>query len=137
MFLYILRIHPPSVITDACAFIGQATSPCAMLIIGSVLASAPIREIFSDWHIIPFVFVRLIGIPVIILIISSFLDVDPILKGVVILMSAMPAAANSTMLCTIYGGNRVLSTKLIFISTAPSALTLPIWSYLCVSWFMT
>ena len=32
------------------------------------------------------------------------------------------------MLCTIYGGNRELSAKLIFLSTALSALTIPLWA---------
>ena len=58
----------------------------------------------------------------------SFLEIDPILKGVLILMAAMPAATNSTMLCTIYGGNRALSAKLIFISTALSIITIPLWA---------
>ena len=62
----------------------------------------------------------------------SFLDVDPLMKGVLILMSSMPAATNSTMLCTIYGGNRALSAKLIFLSTALSIVTIPLWASL---WF--
>ena len=56
------------------------------------------------------------------------LPIDPVLKGVLILMAAMPAATNSTMLCTIYGGNRALSAKLIFLSTALSIVTIPLWA---------
>ena len=41
--LYLLRVPVPSVILDGCAFIGQATSPCAMLVIGSVLGSVPFK----------------------------------------------------------------------------------------------
>jgi predicted permease len=43
-------------------------------------------------------------------------------------MASMPAATNSTMLCTIYGGNRALSAKLIFLSTALSIVTIPLWA---------
>ena len=125
---YVLRIKIPSVISDGCAFIGQATSPCAMLIIGSALGSVSFRELFSEWRAIPYVLLRLFGIAAIMALLLGLLDIDPVLKGVLILMSAMPAATNSTMLCTIYGGNRVLSAKLIFLSTALSALTLPLWA---------
>lgn len=128
--LYSLRVPVPKVIPDACSFIGQATSPCAMLVIGSVLGSVPIRRIFTEWRAIPYVILRLVGIAALIAFLLSFTDYDPVLKGVLILMAAMPAATNSTMLCTIYGGNRELSAKLIFLSTALSAVTIPLWAAL-------
>ena len=126
--LYSLKIHLSSVITDACAFIGQATSPCAMIVIGSVLASVPLRSIFSEWRAIPYVALRLFGTAAVILLLTKFLSIDPILRGVLVLMAAMPAATNSTMLCTIYGGNRELSAKLIFLSTALSIVSIPLWA---------
>ena len=128
--LYLLRVPVPAVILDGCAFIGQATSPCAMLVIGSVLGSVPFKEIFTEWRAIPYVLLRLIGLGALTALLLSFLHVDPILKGVLILMAAMPAATNSTMLCTIYGGNRALSAKLIFLSTALSIVTIPLWAAL-------
>ena len=126
--LYLLRVPVPSVILDGCAFIGQATSPCAMLVIGSVLGSVPFKEIFTEWRAIPYVLLRLVGLGALMALLLSFIDVDPVLKGVVILMASMPAATNSTMLCTIYGGNRALSAKLIFLSTALSIMTIPLWA---------
>ena len=128
--LYSLRVPVPKVILDACSFIGQATSPCAMLVIGSVLGSVPIRRIFTEWRAIPYVILRLVGLAALVAFLLSFTDFDPVLKGVLILMAAMPAATNSTMLCTIYGGNRELSAKLIFLSTALSAVTIPLWAAL-------
>ncbi len=131
--LYLLQVPVPSVILDGCAFIGQATSPCAMLVIGSVLGSIPFRDIFTEWRAIPYVLIRLAGLGLLMAFLLSFLKVDPILKGVLILMASMPAATNSTMLCTIYGGNRALSAKLIFLSTALSAVTIPLWAALYFS----
>ncbi len=128
--LYLLHVPVPSVILDGCAFIGQATSPCAMLVIGSVLGSVPFREIFTEWRAIPYVLIRLVGLGALMAFLLSFLEVDPVLKGVIILMASMPAATNSTMLCTIYGGNRALSAKLIFLSTALSIVSIPLWAAL-------
>ena len=126
--LYLLQVPVPSVVLDGCAFIGQATSPCAMLVIGSVLGSVPFKEIFTEWRAIPYVLIRLVVLGALMALLLSFIDVDPVLKGVVILMASMPAATNSTMLCTIYGGNRALSAKLIFLSTALSIVTIPLWA---------
>ena len=130
VILYVLHIPVPSVILEGCAFVGQATSPCAMLVIGSVLASVPLRTLFSEWRAVPFVVLRLFGIAALVYVLTRFLSLDPALRGVLILMAAMPAATNSTMLCTIYGGNRALSAKLIFLSTALSLLTIPLWASL-------
>ncbi len=126
--LYMCRVPVPTVALDGCSFVGQATSPCAMLVIGSVLAGVPIREILTEWRAIPYVVLRLAGLGALMALLLSFLDVDPVLKGVLILMASMPAATNSTMLCTIYGGNRALSAKLIFFSTALSVITIPLWA---------
>ena len=126
--LYMLRVPLPAVVLDGCAFIGQATSPCAMLIIGSVLGGVPLRKLFDEWRAIPYVLLRLGGVAFFALLLLRFVNADPVLEGVLVLMAAMPAATNSTMLCSIYGGNRELSAKLIFLSTALSALTIPLWA---------
>ena len=126
--LYVLKIELPPIVTEACKLLGQATTPCALLVVGSVLAGISLKDIFSDWRTIPYVFMRLIGIAVIVLLIIYKLNVDPVMKGVIVIMAAMPAATNSTMLCSIYGGNRDLSAKLIFITTALSLITIPLWS---------
>ena len=128
--LYVLKVPVPRVLLESCAFIGQATSPCAMLVIGSVLASVPLREIFNEPRAIPFVLLRLVGIAALVAVLTRPLPVDPVLKGVLVLMAAMPAATNSTMLCTIYGSNRELSAKLIFLSTALSLVSIPLWAAL-------
>ena len=70
----------------------------------------------------------LLGIAALVALGLRFVEAPAVLKGVLVLMAAMPAATNSTMLCTIYGGNRELSAKLIFLSTALSALTIPLWA---------
>ena len=128
--LYSLRVPVPRVLLDGCAFIGQATSPCAMLVIGSVLGSVPLRRLFTEWRAVPYVLLRLAGLAGLTALLLRFVSADPVLKGVLILMAAMPAATNSTMLCTIYGGNRELSAKLIFWSTALSVFSIPLWASL-------
>ena len=126
--IYILKISLPEVLIDACKFVGQATSPCAMLVIGSALASVPFKDIFGEWRAIPYVVIRLFLIGALVYLVMGLLTSDPVLRGSLTILSSMPAATNSTMLCSIYGGNRTLSAKLIFISTALCALTIPLWA---------
>ena len=126
--VFVSGIKIPAVVSDACSFIGQATSPIAMLVIGSVLGSADIKEIFGEWRMIPYVVIRLFGIAGLVFLLTRSMNIEPTLRGVLALMAAMPAATNSTMLCTIYGGNRELSAKLIFLSTALSIVSIPLWA---------
>lgn len=126
--LYALKVPVPQVLTNATAFIGQATSACAMLVIGSVLGSVALKDMFSEWRAVPYIIIRLFGIAAVVYILAGLLNVDETIRGMLVLIAAMPAATNSTMLCTIYGGNRALSAKLIFLSTALSAITIPIWT---------
>lgn len=126
--VFVSGIKIPTVLSDACSFIGQATSPIAMLVIGSVLGSVNIKEIFGEWRVIPYVLLRLFGIAGLVFLLTGSLNIAPVLRGVLVLMAAMPAATNSTMLCAIYGGNRELSAKLIFLSTALSIISIPLWA---------
>ena len=110
--LYMLRVPMPAVVLDGCALLG----------------GVPLRKLFDEWRAIPYVLLRLCGVAFFVLLLLRFVNADPVLEGVLVLMAAMPAATNSTMLCSIYGGNRELSAKLIFLSTALSALTIPLWA---------
>jgi len=47
-----------------------------------------------------------------------------------VLVSAMPVAANSTILAGVYGGDSVTASALVFMSTILSLATIPLISYL-------
>jgi hypothetical protein len=46
--------------------------------------------------------------------------------AVPILVSAMPVAANSTILAGVYGGDQVTASGLVFVSTTLSLATIPV-----------
>ena len=127
VLLYLFHVPVPGIITDAASFLGQATSPCAMLVIGSTLASVPFREIFTEWRFLPFLAVRLFGVAALTWLLAGLLPLDPLGKGVLVMMAAMPTATNATMLSSLYGGNTALSAKLVFLSTVVSILSMPLW----------
>lgn len=125
--LYLLRVPVPPIITDAASFLGQATTVCAMVVIGSTLATVPLGSIFREWRFIPFLVLRLFGIAAITYLLLKFVDIPPLAKSVIVMMAAMPVATNSTMLSSLYGGNTELSSKLVFLSHALSIISIPLW----------
>jgi len=97
----------------------------SMLIIGSILASAKhidLRGGMMWWY----TFVRLILIPLAVLALLSLLPVDRTIRGVLVLMSAMPAGSTTAILAARYNGDAPFASCLIFISTLFSLLTLPL-----------
>ena len=125
--LYLLRVPVPSIITDAASFLGQATTVCAMVVIGSTLATVPLGSIFREWRFIPYLILRLFGIAAVTYLLLKFVNIPPLAKSVIVMMAAMPVATNSTMLSNLYGGNTELASKVVFLSHALSILTIPLW----------
>ena len=125
--LYLLRVPVPSIVTDAASFLGQATTVCAMVVIGSTLATVPLGSIFREWRFIPYLILRLVGIAAVTYLLLMFVNIPPLAKSVIVMMAAMPVATNSTMLSSLYGGNNELASKVVFLSHALSILTIPLW----------
>ena len=56
------------------------------------------------------------------------LHIDSLVKGVSVLLAAMPAGATTTILASKYDCEEEFSVKLVVFSTAASLITTPIWS---------
>lgn len=130
LLCYLTQLRPPQVILGAAAMLGQVTTPAAMLIIGSTLASVPVASIFSEWRLYPLALLRLILVPLALWFALTPLVSDRRLLGILITIAAMPVATNATMMCVEYGGDQAQASKGIFITTLLSAATIPALAYL-------
>ncbi len=101
------------------------TTCISMLVIGSILAGAEhinLKDGMMWWY----TFARLILIPLVVLIAFSLLPVDRTMRGVLVLMSAMPAGSTTAILAARYDGDAPFASCLIFVSTLCSLITLPL-----------
>lgn len=130
VLLFIVRIPMPVVVMDTVTMLSRLTTPLGMLIIGSTLATMPLKDVFNDWRVYVMVAFKLLILPVAVWVVLRLLRVDPFLTGVSVLMAGMPVATNITVLSTIYGGNEKLGSKSVFISTLLSVATIPLMVYL-------
>lgn len=125
--LYFGRIQLPEVVIQSLDFMGNMTTPVAMLILGSTIAGMPWKELFDEWRIYIFTAFKLLVIPVIVIGILKFVpNMNPLIHGSLILLSATPVATNTTMLAIEYGGDMKLSSKGIFFTTLLCMLTIPL-----------
>lgn len=127
MIMYSLGYTLPSFVTTTMSSIGGYNTALSMIVIGSILSDVEPREIL-DKECIYYSFIRLIMIPVITYLCLRWTSLDHIGIGVSVVLAAMPAPSTCAMLANKYDKNPEFASKLIFVSTAFSLVTLPLIS---------
>ena len=126
LILYLANVPFHPMVVETLSLLDRITSPASMLVIGCVLAAYPIKTIFGRWHAYVFCLVRLIVIPVIVWAVLRLFVTDPLIFGVMVVLSALPAATNTALICSKYNGDESTAASGLFLSTALSLITLPI-----------
>lgn len=130
MLLILFRLRVPSVISELCSTVGSATTPIALIVIGSNLACMPFREIFGTKRMYLFSVFRLIIIPFTVwFLFRSFIS-DPVVLGCTIILGGLPSASMATLVSAKYGGNERLASQGVMMTTLLSAFTIPVVMYL-------
>lgn len=101
------------------------TTCISMLVIGSILAGAEHID-FKDGMMWWYTLVRLALIPLIVLFVLSLLPIDASIRGVMVLISGMPAGSTTAILAARYDGDAPFASCLVFVSTLFSLVTLPL-----------
>lgn len=122
----LLGIHGVPVLGDALSTLGSLTTPAALLIIGSSLASLPVRELIGGPRLWVASVFRLLVNPLAIWFVFHFFVEDPLLLAVIVVVSGMPVATNGTMLCYQYGGNSHTMAQGTFVTTVLSLVSIPV-----------
>ena len=125
--LYFAKIRLPETIMQSLDFMGNITTPVAMLILGITIAEMPWKDLFDEWRVYVFTFFRLLVIPILVIgFLELFPHINPLIRGSLILLSATPVATNTTMLAIEYDGDKALASKGIFFTTLLCMLTIPL-----------
>jgi len=126
ILIFLFSIKLPSPLMGTLSMVGNMTVPISMLVVGASLSNIRLIEMASGFKIYYVSFFRLLFIPVILLIVLKQFHLPNIIMGSVVILTAMPAATLSTIFAEANGGAVKLASKIIFISTILSAVTIPI-----------
>lgn len=127
LILFFTPIPLPEYLNDALNYLGNLTTPLAMIIIGGTIAKMKARELFNDWRIYVFTVFRLIVMPLAVLAAMNLLhEQQYLIRGTAVVLAATPVATNATMLAIQYDGDVDLVSKGIFFSTVLSVASIPI-----------
>lgn len=117
----------PEPITKTIGYLGNCNTAMSMCIIGMILEAIQFKELF-DKTVLIYTLHRLVLLPLIILVGVYFLPVSSIVKGLIVLLSAMPAGATTSILASKYDMEPEFATKMVITSTLLSIPTICIWS---------
>lgn len=121
---------PPDFIADTIRLAGGVTTPGAMIVIGATLSYIPFRNVFAEWRVWLTSALRLIIIPIATFLVFQYFIEDPIMLGVLVVLSAMPTAAQTAMLALEYDGNEKTASAGVFITTLLCGVTIPLLALL-------
>ena len=126
-FVLMLTGNPalPVPLQKALAGASSCNTCMSMLVIGSILASAEHIN-FKDGMMWWYTLARLVLIPLAVLVLLAPLPIDPMIRGVMVLASGMPAGSTTAILAAKYDGDAPFASCLIFLTTLLSLITLPL-----------
>lgn len=126
----VARIQMPTPVGQWFHLLGDLTTPCALLIIGSSLSHIPVRDMFGNRFVYSMTVLRLIILPLAVGGVLALMGVNPFVSDVAVVLSAMPVATNGIMLCLQYGKDERVMTQGLFFTTLMSVVTIPLVAYL-------
>ncbi|MCH4889317.1 AEC family transporter [Acidaminobacter sp. JC074] len=122
---FLFSIKVPSVLIDTFKNVGSATTPLSMMFIGIILAEIKLQSIFTDVWVFIVSGIRLLVLPIMTFYVLRFLGFDGLLLTIPVVLSAMPASANSAIIASRYGNDSQLASKMIFVSTLFCIISVP------------
>ena len=129
LILMVAPISLPNFLEEAIDITSGCTVPLSMIVIGTILADAPIRSLFSK-SVLWYTCLRLVFFPVLIWLVLKPFPLDSTLVNVCILITGMPAGSTTSILADKYGGDAIFASQIIFASTLCSILTIPLLTFL-------
>lgn len=122
---FVSGIKLPHIIFDPVKFVGDITIPLSMITVGSMLTEVRYSELLAGWRIYFISIMRLVILPVIVYFFVRLFTVNPVMIIVPVVIAAMPVAVNAPLIAHEYNGNPLLASRLMFVSTVFSLVTLP------------
>ena len=123
--LQLASLTIPKPLMEGISLVADASIPTVMLVLGMQLAAISRKRVAYRYVSVVTV-IRMVLSPLIAAGILYFMPVSDLLKAVIILQAAMPAAANTTMFALQFGTEPDLVSFTTFITTLISIITIPI-----------
>ena len=127
ILLMLTGFRLPEAVLGPVSALGKCNTAASMLVIGMILARIDFRR-FLDRSVLVYCLHRLVLLPALFYALFRFLPLDPLVFRISVLLTAMPAAATTSILAEKYGRDSEYATKLVIVSTLLSIPSMFVWS---------
>lgn len=124
--IIILGIHLPDFILTAVTYLGNVTSPMALMAVGFALAGSDLKQIFGQPRLYVFSIVKLLLLPLLLLPLLRMVVGGTGLLGVCMVMFGMPVGNMPLILGNQRGMDVTACSAAIILSTVLCVLTVPV-----------
>ncbi|NLM24500.1 MAG: AEC family transporter [Firmicutes bacterium] len=126
LIIMTLNLQLPNSLITSIKNIGNITGPLSMLIIGVILSKAKIGNYTKDWTLYYGAICKLLLIPIIVYLISLLTGQSSKAINSVIIMTAMPASAMTSILAQNYNRETDYAAVIVSLTTLFSILSIPV-----------
>lgn len=126
LIISVASIQIPIMLSKTISTVGAMTTPLSMIMVGVTLADVKIKGLFKEIPVWYNSVVRLVVLPIFLLLILKSLGIKGIVLAAVVLLTAMPTGAMTTILAGKYDANSSFASKCVFTSTTLSVITIPL-----------
>lgn len=126
LFVSGLGAKLPEVVSTAVQGVAATNSPLAMIVLGVYLAQSDLKSLVTTPRLYLLSAVRLIFVPLVTLLIFSFLPANSAIRLAVLIAAAAPIGANTAVYAQLYDRNYPYACQSVALSTVLSIITLPL-----------
>lgn len=126
LVVYFMKLTFPAPVEETVEKLGNVTTPMAMFLIGSVLATNDLKAVFMDKFTYVFSILRQVVLPVVLLPILTLFVKNQMIKEITFILLLMPCANSAVMFANEYGADDKLASRNVFITTVMAIVTIPV-----------
>ena len=136
LVLWLSRLTLPQPVVSTVKYIGDVCTPLSMIIVGSLLATIPLKRLLTEIKVYYASAVRLIINPLVVILIGKLTGIEQIhpfgsaLLIFITVMASVPVASNSAMFAEKYDLMPARTAQIVGVSTVLSAVTIPVMIWL-------
>jgi predicted permease len=120
-------LTPPKIILDSAALLGSLTTPLALLFIGLSLGSVAGHAFKPDRDLSLVLLGRFVLSPLTIILLTRFFEMTPLMVKVFIIQSSLPPPTSLALLAGYYRADPAFGSRVVFVGTVLSMLTIPLF----------
>lgn len=131
LILYISRIPLPDFVLTAFGYLSNVCTPLSLVVTGSLIATMPLKALFSQPKLYYFAAVKLVAMPALAALILRFCGIADLVDGInlsvfLVLMICLPSAMFTTLFSEMHEVRPAYSAHLVCLVMLFSTFTIPL-----------